>query len=155
MTLYAIRPESVIESLESAEVTNELPEGWDFLEQAVSLWQLVDAARAKQLEAILDRVALDKGDEKPRFEAADLCEMVRLLTGIEDALVAAGIVDNHWRAPPEHLKDLARRVPAMDLKTERPAATQTSALGEVMINAGSIRNFLLNAANDGCIVVLA
>jgi hypothetical protein len=29
------------------------------------------------------------------------------------------------------------------------------ALGEVMINAFSIRNFLSNAANAGCVVVLA
>lgn len=155
MTLYAIRPESVIESLETAEVINESPDGWDFLEQAITLWRLVDPARAKQLEAILDRVTLEKGDEGPRFEADDLRETVRLLTGVEEAIVAAGIVDNHWRVPAERLEDLANQVPAMDLKTERPLENKTSALGEVMINAGSVRNFLSNAASEGCIVVLA
>jgi hypothetical protein len=43
----------------------------------------------------------------------------------------------------------------MDLTTERSLPSKTSALGEVMINAVSIRNFLSNAADSGCIVVLA
>jgi hypothetical protein len=43
----------------------------------------------------------------------------------------------------------------MDLTTERSLQSKTSALGEIMINAGSIRNFLSNAVNAGCVVVRA
>jgi hypothetical protein len=52
------------------------------------------------------------------------------------------------------LEELAKRVPAMDLTTERSLDDKTHALAEVMINAVSIRNFLSNAVNGGCVVVL-
>lgn len=42
----------------------------------------------------------------------------------------------------------------MDLKTERSLDAKTHALGEVMINAVSIRNFLSDAVSAGCVVVL-
>jgi hypothetical protein len=66
--------------------------------------------------------------------------------------VAAGIVDRDWRVSPDRLEELAKRVPAMDLTTERSLSSKTSALGEVMINAVSIRNFLSNALDAGCVV---
>jgi hypothetical protein len=79
---------------------------------------------------------------------------VRLLTGVEDAIVTAGIVDGHWRVPADRLEELAKQVPAMDLTTERSLNSKTNALGEVMSNAISIRNFLSDAVNAGCVVVL-
>ena len=42
----------------------------------------------------------------------------------------------------------------MDLTTERSLKSKTSALGEVMSNAISIRNFLSDAVKEGCVVVL-
>jgi hypothetical protein len=154
MTLYAVRLAPDPGSLDDAEVVSESKYGWGFLEQAVTLWRLVDAARADQIEAIKDRVALAAGDGELRIEAQDLHELVRLLTGVEDAIVAAGIVDSQWRVPPDCLEELAKRVPAMDLQTERSVDDKTHALGEVMINAFSIRNFLSNAVSAGCVVVL-
>ena len=93
-------------------------------------------------------------DHELRIETADLRELVRLLTGVEDAIIAAGIVDSHWHVPAERLEELAKQVPAMDLTTERSLQSKTNALGEVMINAFSIRNFLSNALDAGCVVVL-
>lgn len=153
MTLYALRPDPAIDSLEDAEVVDEFKYGWQFLEQAISLWRLVDNDRADRIKAIKDRAALSAPEES-RFYAEDLRELVNLLSGVEDAIVAAGIVDRHWRVPADRLGELARQVPAMDLKTERSLAAKTSALGEVMINAGSVRNFLSDAVNAGCVVVL-
>jgi hypothetical protein len=75
-------------------------------------------------------------------------------TGVEDAIVAAEIVDNHWRVPADRLEELVQQVPAMDLRTQRSLADKIHALGEVMINAGSIRSFLSDAVNAGCVVVL-
>jgi hypothetical protein len=69
-------------------------------------------------------------------------------------VIAAGIVDGQWRVPADRLEELGKQVPAMDLTTERSLKSKTSALGEVMINAVSIRNFLSNALEAGCIVVL-
>ena len=154
MTLYALRPDPVPGSLDDAEVVSESRYGWQFLEQAITLWRLVDNARADAIEAITDRASLAAGDGEIRFDASDLHELVRLLTGVEDAIVSAGIVDRHWRVLPDRLEELARRVPAMDLTTERPLHTKTNALGEVMSNAIFLRNFLSNAVNAGCIVVL-
>lgn len=155
MTLYAIRPDPTTGSVDDdAEVINQSKHGWDFLKQAITLWRLVDTARADMIEAIKDRVVLAAGDGEVRLEAEDLRELVRLLCGVEDAIVDAGIVDKDWRMPPDRLEEeLAKQVPAMDLKTERSLDDKTHAIGEVMINAFSIRNFLEKAASAGCVVV--
>jgi len=77
-----------------------------------------------------------------------------LSTGVDEAIVAAGIVDQHWRAPAERLEELAKKVPAMDLTTQRSLEDKTHALAEVMINAVSIRNFLSKAVDAARVVVL-
>jgi ATP phosphoribosyltransferase len=153
MTLYAIRPDPDTGSLDDAEVVDKLKDGWAFLEQAITVWRLVDERRANEIEALKDRTSRAAGDGEIRFNAADLRELVRLLSGVDEAIIAAGIVDRHWRVPAERLAELAKRVPAMDLTTERSLQSKTSALGEVMINAVSVRNFLSNAVDAGCIVV--
>ena len=154
MTLYALRP-GESGSLDDAEVIDQSRYGWRFLEQAIALWRLVDQGRAREIEAIKDRVALADPDGEPRFDAQDLQELVRLLDGVDEALVSAGIVDRDWRVPASSLEDLARRVPGMDLTTERSLEIKTHALGEVMINAVSLRNFFAKAAREGSVVVLA
>lgn len=154
MTLYAIRPEPDVDSLDDGEVVAQSRYGWQFLEQSVTLWRLVDARRGDEVERIIDRAAAAAGDGELRFYRQDIDELVRLLSGIEDAIAAAGIVDQHWRVPAEQLEELAKRVPAMDLTTERSLDDKTHALAEVMINAVSLRNFLLNALDAGCVVAL-
>ena len=154
MTLYAIRPVLGTDSLEDAEVVSQSKYGWEFLKQAITLWRLVDNARASEIEAIKDRLLRTAPDEELRIETDDLHKLVRLLTGVDDAIVAAGIVDQHWSAPADRLEELAKRVPAMDLTTERSLDDKTHALAEVMINAVSIRNFLSNAVDAGCVVAL-
>jgi hypothetical protein len=154
MTFYALRPDPETGSLDDAEVIDQSRYGWQFLEQAITLWRLVDNARADEIEAIKDRVALAAGDDELRFEPEDLRKLVHLLSGVDDAIIRAGIVDSHWRVPPERLEELSRRVPAMDLTTERTLRNKTNALAEVMINAVSIRDFLSNAVDAGCVVVL-
>lgn len=155
MTLYAIRPTPGTDSLEDdAEVVDESRYGWEFLKQAITLWRLVDSSRADAIEAIKDRALRAATDKELRLYPPDLHELVRLLTGIENAIIEAGIVDQHWRVPAERLEELAQRVPAMDLTTDRPLRNKTSALGEVMVNAISLRNFLSDAVNAGCVVVL-
>ena len=155
MTLYAIRQPAWAESLEDVEVVDESKYGWEFLKQAITLWRLVDSARADQIEVIKDRVVRAAGDKEVRLGAEELRELVRLFSGIEDAIVAAGIVDSEWHVPPERLEELAKQVPAMDLKTERSLHNKTSALGEVISNAIFLRNFLSNAISGGCTVVRA
>ena len=154
MTLYAIRPDLETGSLEDAEVVAQSKYGWDFLKHAIMLWKLVDEARANEIEAIKDRLLQTAPDEELRIDRDDLHTLVRMLTGVEDAIVAAGIVDQQWRVPAERLEELAKQVPAMNLTAERSLDDKTHALGEVMINAFSIRNFLSNAIDAGCVVVL-
>ena len=62
MTLYAIRPDSETGLLEDAEVVFESKYGFQFLEQAIMLWRLVDGARADKIEAIQHRLALAAGE---------------------------------------------------------------------------------------------
>jgi hypothetical protein len=153
MTLYAIRAPSGVKPPEDAEVLEELQYGWDFLEQTITLWRLVDDKRADELQALEDRVVKTAEDGEIRFDTPDLHDLVALIDRVNDAIVAAGIVDHDWRIPAEQLEALARRVPAMDLKTERSLKSKTSALAEIMINADSLRNFLEHALSEGCVVV--
>lgn len=153
MTLYAIRRDPGADSLEVAEVVSESKYGWEFLKHAIMLWRLVDDARAGEIEAIKVCLLRTAPDEPLRIDANDLHKLVRLLVGVEDAIVATGLVDQHWRVPAERLEKLAKRVPAMNDTTERSLDDKTHALAEAMINAVSIRNFLSNAVDAGCIVV--
>jgi hypothetical protein len=152
MTLYAIRLTPDSTSLEDAEVIDSSRYGWEFLEQAIALWRLVDSARADAIAAIKDR-ASDASDDHTRFAGDDLAALVHLIDGVDEAIVAAGIVDRDWRVQPERLDELARRVPSMDLTTERSLESKTHALGEIMINAVSLRNFLADALRAGGVVV--
>lgn len=154
MTLYAIRPIPGADSLKDGEVVSESKYGWEFLKHAIMLWRLVDDARANAIEAIKDRLLTTEPDEELRIDTDDLHRLVRLLTGVDDALISAGIVDQHWRVHPDQLEELAKRVPAMNLATDRSLNDKTRALGEVIINAVSLRNFLSNALDAGCVVVL-
>lgn len=151
MTFYAIRPELV--DSEDAEVIDQSKYGWKFLEQAITLWRLVDSERANKIEEIKDHAALAAGDGDVRFYLPELRELVALLDGVEQAIIDAGIVDHQWRVSPERLEELARKVPGMDLTTDRGLHAKTSALGEVMINAISLRNFLADAIKSGCMIV--
>lgn len=156
MTLFAIRPLSLdAEPDEEEEVVDQLKEGWQFLRQAIALWRLVDEPRAEKVEAMMDRAALADPEGEPRFEPPDIGEIVKLLTGIAEALVAAGVVDLDWCVTPEQAEELGRRVPGMDLRSDRSSPELEQALAEVMINAISIRNFFADAAQQGCAVVLA
>lgn len=154
MTLYAIRSTQGSDDLDEAEVVKTSQYGWQFLEQAVSLWQLVDSGRAQAIDAIMNRASRIAGDGELRLERAELEELVRLIGGVDEALIAEGIVDHQWRVPAVQLESLAKRVPAMNLMAERSIEDKTHALGEVMINAVSIRNFLAGAIDAGCVVVL-
>lgn len=156
MTLYAIRPHGPdAEPDTEEEVVDKLKRGWDYLNQAIALWRLVDDRRADEIEAIQERVALADPDGHPRFELADIAELVRLLTGLQEALVDAGVVDNQWFVPLERLEDLGRRVPGMDLRPERTPRELQEALAEVMINPVWLRNFFADAGRNGCFVELA
>jgi len=154
MTLYAARfaPDST--SLEDAEILDRSRHGWEFLGQAIALWSLVDPERAAAIAALKRRASEGPG-EHTEFAGEDLAALVRLIDSVDDAIVDAGIVDRDWKVPPERLEELARHVPGMDLTTERSLASKTSALGEVMINAVSLRDFLADALRTGCVVVHA
>jgi hypothetical protein len=156
MTLYAVRPDPETGALDDdAAIVEQTKYGWQFLEQAATLWRLVDSARADEIEAIIEQATHAAGDGELRFHRPELEALVRLLSGIDDALVGSGILDSEWHTPAEQLEELAKRVPAMDLKTERTLQNKRSALAEVMMNAISIRNFLKHALETGCVVVLA
>ena len=153
MTLYAMRPDPDSgDVVDGADIVDQSKYGWQFLEQALSLLQLVDQRRAEQLEAIM--VRLNEGDDQLRIGPSDLRLLVGLLEGVEVEIETAGFVNDKWRVDPARLQELKARVPSMDLETERDLKSKTSALGEVMINAIAIRNFLRDALDQGCVVIL-
>jgi hypothetical protein len=153
MTLYAIQPDPTTGSLDDARVLAQSPYGWEFLEQTITLWHLIDETRASEIAAIMARASRAPGDR------ASLIPKTRR-TGAPSrwrrGCHRCGWVGGpHWRAPAERLEELAKQVPSMDLKTERSLKSKTSALGEIINNAIFVRNFLSNALDAGCVVVLA
>ena len=154
MTLYAIRFSPGSKSLDDAEAVDESRYGWKFLDQTIALWRLVDPQRADAIAAIRER-ASDAPNDHTQFVGEDLAELVRLVAGVDEAIIASGMVDHEWRVPAERLEELGHKVPGMDLTTDRPLDCKVYALGEVMINAVSLRNFLADALRAGCVVVHA
>jgi hypothetical protein len=152
MTLYALRLPSGSTSIDDAEVVDESRYGWEFLEQTTALWRLVDPARGDAIAAIKER-ASDAPGEHTQFAGDELAALVELIDNVDDAIINAGIVDREWRVPAERLEELARKVPSMDLFTKRSLESKTHALGEVMLNAVSLRNFLSDALRAGCMVM--
>ncbi|MBP9106491.1 MAG: hypothetical protein KBF56_07035 [Gemmatimonadaceae bacterium] len=118
--------------LDDDEVVDEMAHGYGCLDAAITLWRLVDPARAESLRALLVRVAA-ASDRYTRFAGDDLAALIQMLSGVGAALQAAGIVDEHCRIPPEHLDELKRHVPAMDLELNRPLHCKTAALVEVIV----------------------
>jgi hypothetical protein len=56
---------------------------------------------------------------------------------------------------PDRAHDLARRVPGMDVRPERPVADLQHALAEVIVRVHGVRTFLTRAAEAGARVELA
>lgn len=151
-TLYAVHAEPGVPPHDDDEVVDEMAHGYECLEAAITLWRLVEPARAESLRALLDRVA-DASDSHTQFAGDDLATLIQMLSGVGDAIKAAGIVDQHWRTPPDRLDELKRQVPAMDLELNRSLHSKTAALLEVICSVEAVQGFLARALRSGCAVV--
>lgn len=107
MTLYKFRLSPDSQLLEDAQAVDRLRSGWDYLEQAISLWHLVDPARAAALSEFMERLS-NAGDGPICFSGEDLVTLTRMIAGIEDANRSAGIIDRDGRVAPERLAELKR-----------------------------------------------
>ena len=151
-TLYAVKSAPGVPPHDDDEVVDEMERGYERLDAAITLWRLVDPARAESLRSLLFRVA-DASDSHTRFAGDDLVALIQMLSGVGAAIQAAGIVDQHWRVPPDRLDELKRQVPAMDLELNRPLHCKTSALVEVIVDVEAVQEFLARALRAGCAVV--
>lgn len=151
-TLYAVHAAPGVPPLDDDEVVDEMAHGYECLDAAITLWRLVDPARAESLRALLFRVA-DASAGCTCFAGDDLAALTQMLSGVGAALQAAGIVDEHWRVPAERLDELKRHVPAMDLELNRPLHCKTAALVEVIVDVEAVQGFLSRALRSGCAVV--
>ena len=159
MTLYALEPGAELgEELDRSPALPPLEHGGDYLADAVASWRLVDDRRAEALREFLDRAEAEaeaEPDGHPRWETAQVWDLVDLLTGLEAALLDAGIIDADWTIPANSARDLARRVPGMDVRPERPAVDLRHALAEVLARVHGLRTYLTRAAEAGTWVELA
>lgn len=152
MTMYALRPDPVTGSLDDAEVVEESRYGWGLIEEAISVWSLADLSRATALETLRSRIALAANGGELRIYPREATEMVALLAGLAEALIAAGIIDSQWRIPAEKIEELAKIVPTMDLKTERAIDVKRYALAEVLSHVDVLKSFLSDSAQAGYVV---
>ena len=152
MSLYAPRLAPGSTLLEDAETVSESRDGWAFLWEAVTLWRLVNPAHAEAIERFVSQVA-DANEPCTQFAGGDLATLIEMLKGLEEAIRAAGIIDEDGRVAPERLEELKRQVPAMDVASERSQENRRYALLEVILHAQFLRMFLSKAYSAGCIVV--
>lgn len=152
MRLCAIRLAPGSALLEDAETVSESRDGWAFLWEAVTLWRLVNPVHADAIERFVNRVA-DASETCTRFAGGDLATLLDMLTALEEAIRAAGIIDEDGRVAPERLEELKRQVPAMDVASERSQENRRYALLEVILHAQFLCMFLSKAYGAGCIVV--
>jgi hypothetical protein len=163
MTLYALEPGvEPGEELDRPPAIPPMEHGGDYLADAVSLWRLVDDRRTDALREFLARAeaeaeAADEDDAygHPRWDTAQVWELVDLLSGLEAALQDAGVIDAGWLISPDQAVDLARRVPGMDVRPERSEAELPHALAEVIARVRALRKFLTRAAEAGARVELS
>ena len=69
-TLYAIRSAPGVPAQDDDEVVDEMDHGYACLEAAITLWRLVDPARAESLRSFLVRVA-DASEDHTQFAVDD------------------------------------------------------------------------------------
>ncbi len=151
-TLYAARmaPDSL--HFEDAEVIDEVKHGWAVLESAITLWRLVDPTRAEVLRAFIFRVA-DASKRHVQFAGDDLATLIQMISGVGDAIQAAGVIGRDGRVSAARLDELKQQVPAMDLELNRPDECKASALLEVICDVEALQGFLSSAQRAGCVVV--
>lgn len=155
MTLYPLEPGVELgDELDRPAAIPPMEHGGDYLADAVALWRLVDDRRADALREFLERAEANP-DDHPRWESAQVWDLVDLLNGLEEALQDAGIIDAQWLITPDRVDELARRVPGMDVRPERAAADLPQALAEVIARVHGLRTFLTSAAQAGSRVELA
>lgn len=151
-TLYAARRVTDSSLFEDAEVVDEMKHGWAVLESAIALWRLVDRARADALREFILRVA-EASEWQTQFAGDDLVTLIQMISGVGDAIQAAGIIDRDGQLPPDRLGDLKRQVPAMDLELERSLECKTHALLEVICDVEGLQGLLSTALRSGCFIV--
>lgn len=149
--IFLIRPDWVgnEEDLEQATVETYEP-ARSFLRVGPELWRLAgNHERATAIETLLERVH-ERDDVV--MTADEIKELLRLLDGIEDALVGR-VVDEQWMVQPEQLLDLRSRTKTLDLD-ERRGHLALHAVGEGMGNICSLRAILREARDRGLLVAL-
>lgn len=148
MNLYAVPhgPE-----LDEPEVKALLDDGWNYIYLARQLWSLVDEERAHELGRLMARLGGRDVDEV-RLGPDDLDEALRLLGGLDDALVGP-VIDSSHLLPGTGLDNLARRAPGLDLRPERPPGDRRHAVAEALVKVDLVRRFLQRARESNHDVV--
>ena len=101
-TLYAIRSAPGVPAQDDDEVVDEMDHGYACLEAAITLWRLVDPARAESLRSFLVRVA-DASEDHTQFAGDDLAALIQMLSGSgrpsrppEFSINIGGLLRNVW-----------------------------------------------------------
>ena len=131
-------------------IAESYDDGHSALRAAMELWDLAgDAARGKQIEAVLDRAY-----KRPEhvLHAADIDDLLALLDGIEARLVGT-VVDEHRKIRPDQLPELRRRTTMFDLD-EIPGYYVENAILEGMGRVESVRENLQHAREAGLEILL-
>lgn len=131
-------------------IVESYEDGRSDLHAAIELWDLAgDAARGKQIEAVLDRAY-----KRPEhiLNAVDIDDLLALLDGIEARLVGT-VVDEHRKIRLDQLPELRRRTSMFDLD-EIPGYHVENAILEGMGRVESVRENLQHACEAGLEILL-
>ena len=150
-SLYLVRPDwdGDDETVDEA-VVEECDYAKHFLRVAPELWYL--AGHEDRAEAIRSLVFRAYERQQRWLTASEIEELLRLLEGVEDALVGS-VVDERWRIPPEQLPELRVRTEYLDLNESR-GELAVSGVAEGISHVCSLRTILREALARGLLVSL-
>ena len=150
-TIYLVQPDWDGDDADMDQAAVEAYEpAKSFFDVAIELWQLAgDVDRSATVERLLEQVYSRK---RCWMTATEIKEFLRLLEGLEDALVGT-VVDENWRVTPEQLPRLRACTETLDLGESRGEAA-FSGVAEGIAQVCSLRSILREAVDRGLLISL-
>jgi hypothetical protein len=131
-------------------VLDECRHGNSHIHVAIELWRL---AGNEERASSLDKLSLSAfGRENRALSGTEIQEMLNLLEGLEQALLAS-VVNEYWEVPKERLAELRPRCDLVNL-SDGGSQVATDGVREAMSRVVTLRTFLKEGLDRGLLLAL-
>jgi hypothetical protein len=126
-------------------VLGECRHGNSHIYVAIELWRL--AGNEERADSLSKLYLSGFGRENRQLSSSEIQEMLHLLDGLDEALLAS-VVNENWEVPKERLAELRPRCDFVDL-SEGGANVATDGVREAMSRVVTLREFLQEGLDRG------